>query len=198
MIEIEPGMRVAFIGAHGTGKTSLVDAIAKLMGLPVIKEQAREVATEWGYTPATIPAAHLWDYQKEVVLRQVGKERAYDTCGFVSDRSVVDNMAYFKLLAEANNWPSERHGFYQSMFYERIDRYDMLIHIPIMFPLVDDGQRHTDPTFQLEVDRLIRHLIQVHNLRDKIYSIQREGIVHRLPELQEAIIGWDHEGRRSA
>lgn len=36
-------MRIAFIGSHSTGKTTVAEPIAKALGLPFLSEVAREI-----------------------------------------------------------------------------------------------------------------------------------------------------------
>lgn len=191
-------MRIAFIGPHGTGKTTLVNGVARMVGTPVITERARLVAREWGLTPATIPAAELLDYQREVVVRQVGAETAYDVAGFVSDRSVIDNMAYFEALYNANRsiqaWQNAK-SWYVSLVNQRVRKYDMLIYVPPMFPLVADGERHTDPKFQREIDLLIKALIKEWGLGSRTFTVTTDGPESRLAEIQDALAGWDFKAQ---
>lgn len=187
--EREGGFKVAAIGTHGTGKTTLIKRIGELTELPVIHERARSVARDWGYTPATVPEERALEYQLEVIMQQVGAETAYHKCGFVSDRSVIDNLAYLSSrLPEGatpfNNGTYRQHFSYANM---RMEHYDMLLYIPVMFPLPDDGERHTDLGYQKVIDETVRKLVRDFNLSEKLYVLRSEGVENRIEEVTDAI-----------
>jgi len=86
-------MKVYFVGAHSTGKTTLARYVSKQYSIPMITEVARMVLSE--------NESHLdslrYDmdaidkYQKDVFQRQLVEEGKHPS--FVSDRS-FDNLAY--------------------------------------------------------------------------------------------------------
>lgn len=86
-------MRVYFIGAHSTGKTTLARHIAQEFKLPFLNEIARTVLAEKELQLDTLRTnLDVVDrYQLEVSERQMQEERKYTS--FVSDRS-FDNLAY--------------------------------------------------------------------------------------------------------
>lgn len=184
-------MRIAFIGTHGTGKTTLTAPTAEHMGVPLIQERARTVARDWGYTPATIPPERLIEYQREVILQQVGAETAYHSCGFVSDRSVIDNLAYLRHLIgpryEREPEQTNEYWWHQYQAMKRIPHYDLFIRVPVMFPLVDDGERHVDLDFQRAIDWQIDNLIQAFNVGQRVYTLKSEGVANRLAELTDML-----------
>lgn len=86
-------MRIYFIGAHSTGKTTMARYVANRYGLPLLTEVARSILAERELSMETL--RHNLDevdsFQKEIFFRQV-KEEVGKT-SFVSDRS-FDNLAY--------------------------------------------------------------------------------------------------------
>jgi len=87
-------MRIYFIGAHSTGKTTIARYTAKRMGLPLITEVARGVLAELELSLDTLRTDldTVTTYQREVLLRQIATEQRHPQ-GFVSDRA-FDNIAY--------------------------------------------------------------------------------------------------------
>ena len=87
-------MRIYFVGAHATGKTTMTRYVSRRYGLPMITEVARAVLAE---LEATLDALRtdmdlVAEYQRRVFERQVQVEHMQGT-GFVSDRA-FDNLAY--------------------------------------------------------------------------------------------------------
>jgi len=88
-------MRVYFVGAHSTGKTTLARYVSRKYGVARITEMARAVLSEMESTFNAVRAdIDLVDtYQREVFQRQVTAEKGDFPKGFVSDRA-FDNLAY--------------------------------------------------------------------------------------------------------
>jgi hypothetical protein len=87
-------MRIYFVGAHATGKTTMTRYVSRRYGLPMITEVARAVLAE---LESSLDALRtdmdlVAEYQRRVFERQVQVERMQGT-GFVSDRA-FDNLAY--------------------------------------------------------------------------------------------------------
>lgn len=184
-------MKIALIGPHSTGKTTVVDQLADYLGLPKITERVREVARSWGMTPRDVPLERLLEFQNAVLDWQIAAERAREGEGFVADRSTIDNMAYLIAQAEEAQITTEDVVRYCFKAYTRLDKYDLLIFVPVMFDLVDDGERHVDPTFQLEIQNLILDMIgdleiQGWDIRRRVYVVTKEG-AERWPEIRAVV-----------
>lgn len=86
-------MRIYFLGAHSTGKTTLCRYVSQKYKLPFINEVARTVLSEkelaFDALRTDLDTVDL--YQEEVVMRQMKEEEKYSS--FVSDRS-FDGLAY--------------------------------------------------------------------------------------------------------
>ncbi len=185
-------MKVAFIGTHCVGKTSVLKLLAEDLGVPAIEEGARVIADEWGLTPATIPQDRLIEYQYALLERQILEETRHPL-GFLSDRSVVDNMAYMLALPHAT---SEQIIDYQMRAAVRLPHYDRFILFPYgKFKLVDDGERHVDAGFQKEIHNTILALIDQLDLGHKVYEVRTEGVYKRVAELRPLLRLLQQKGR---
>jgi cytidylate kinase len=86
-------MRIYFVGAHSTGKTTMARYAAHQYGLPLLTEVARLLLAEKELTlealRSDMQVANA--YQREILEKQFLEERGKEH--FVSDRS-FDNLAY--------------------------------------------------------------------------------------------------------
>jgi hypothetical protein len=87
-------MRIYFVGAHATGKTTMTRYVSRKFGLPMITEVARAVLAELETSLDSLRTDMelVAEYQRRVFERQVQVEKLQQT-GFVSDRA-FDNLAY--------------------------------------------------------------------------------------------------------
>src|SRR3954453_4216315 len=87
-------MRIYFVGAHATGKTTMTRYVSRRYGLPMITEVARAVLAELETSLDCLRTDMdlVAEYQRRGVAGQQHGERLQNP-GFVSDRA-FDNLAY--------------------------------------------------------------------------------------------------------
>lgn len=92
-------------GAHSTGKSTLGPMLADALGVPFIKEIAREVLEEFGTTAAYTGKSDLEiaEIQSRLVEKKTVICRDYLGKGAVIDRSVVSVYAYSVLQLSKSN-----------------------------------------------------------------------------------------------
>jgi len=152
--ESTPRFKLALIGSHGVGKTTLCFGVAarlKALDLPV--EVVHEVARR---CPLPINRETSLEAQSWILHAQIAEEIAagHRYPVVVCDRSVLDNYVY--LLLAAGRQPA-----LEGLLEEWLGTYQLLVHVPILGELSADGIRSADPSFQREVeDRLMRELEQ--------------------------------------
>lgn len=114
------GKRIAITGAHGDGKTTLAKALSETLGLPLITERAREEARNMGIghcRELVQDRALAWKFQEEVLEAQI-RAQAEKPDGFVSDRSTLDCIAYFRLYqGDRVNGPEKSRYYYRARFH---------------------------------------------------------------------------------
>lgn len=144
--------KLAMIGSHGVGKTTLCYGIAarlKSLDLPV--EVVHEVARR---CPLPINQDTSVDAQAWILHTQIAEEvvASHRYPVVVCDRSVLDNYVYLLLAAG-------RHEILGPLVDAWLESYDLLVHVPIVDRLRTDGIRSADPTFRRAVeDRLQKEL----------------------------------------
>ena len=148
-------LRIALIGSHGTGKTSIVEELVRITRLPIIEEIARN------YDMNTSNIYEYKHYQKQLLLEQIKTETSLilSKGSFISDRSSIDNMAYFLLKCKLNATKQELVWYSQIAIHNSL-RYSHLFYVPIEIPLpTDDEFRFEDEMFQKNIDREINEII---------------------------------------
>lgn len=144
--------KVAFIGSHGVGKTTLCYGLAaRLKARDVALEVVREIARS---SPLPINQSTSIAAQSWILHTQIAEELVAEAHHgvVVCDRSVLDNYVYL-LVAAGPQSPLE------PMVEHWMKTYDLLLHVPIVEAPSADGIRATDPAFQKAVDdRLLEEL----------------------------------------
>lgn len=140
-----PRFKVAFIGSHGVGKTTLCYGLAARLkrrdvGVEVVHEVARRCPLP--INEETSVAAQSWILHTQIAEELVAQAR-YPVV--VCDRSVLDNYVYLLLAAGRQEAP-------EGLVELWIKGYDLLVHVPIVEELSPDGVRAPDPGFQHAVE----------------------------------------------
>ena len=150
-------MKVAFIGTHGVGKTTLCYELAAALKregvhVDIVKEVAR-------LSPLPINQKTSLEAQTWIFLTQMAEEirSASQHDVLVCDRSVLDNYAYL-MLACGRQLPIERY------MHHWMKSYDLLFKVPFEGQLAPDGIRDTDTFFAEAVDQLVDKLLMERNL----------------------------------
>jgi nicotinamide riboside kinase len=144
--------KIAFIGTHGVGKTTLCYGLAaRLKARDLAVEVVHEVARRCPLpiNEETSVASESWILHTQVAEEIVAAHR-YPVV--VCDRSALDNYVYLLLAAEPR---PDLEGLVDAW----MRTYDLLVHVPVVDEPSPDGVRSADPSFQRAVDdRLDREL----------------------------------------
>ena len=147
-------MRIAFTGAHGTGKSTIVEPLAReldLVELPTpgrwLKEQGIGVNTEASVSSQAIGWFLQYNYK-------------HSSGDWISSRCMLDVLAYAAVPAQGRELSLiDRHLLNQMTSATRSHllsgTYDSLFYLPPRIPLVADEVRIADQAFQSQTDRFI-------------------------------------------
>lgn len=145
--------KVAFIGTHGVGKTTLCFELAgalKRRGVHVdiVKEVAR-------VSPLPINQQTSLEAQTWILMTQVAEEirSASHHDVVLCDRSVLDNYAY--LVRAFGRQPA-----IETFVDYWIATYDLLVLVPIVARAEADGVRDVDEPFVRDIDELVTVLLR--------------------------------------
>jgi GTPase SAR1 family protein len=145
-------LKMAFVGTHGVGKTTLCYDLASQMkrldlGVEIVKEVARRC-------PLPINEDTTLDAQAWILHTQIAEEleAAARYEAVICDRSVLDNYAY--LVTRVGRRPD-----LDSLVDSWIRGYNSLFKVPVMDAPSFDGMRAVSQSFQLEIDATIDRLL---------------------------------------
>lgn len=141
-------MKLALIGTHGVGKTTLCyELAAHLKRRDVDVELVREVARR---CPLPINRDTSHDAQAWILHMQMAWELEAQAGHAVvlCDRSVLDNFCY--LLHAAGPQPA-----WEPLLSVWMPTYDLLVKVPVWTRPRWDGVRDTDTSFQRAIDELL-------------------------------------------
>lgn len=173
--------RIAIVGSFSTGKTTLAEAVSEPLGLPLLPEVAREVASlgfklDKDATP---------EVETLIFLRQLYSEMIHDH--FVGDRSLIDVMAYAGWVLD-NQERRKEFALWDACVkvaeYQLRSQYTHVFYLPIEFPIVPDGLRPLDPDFQKEIDERMVTLLHLHDVR---YETLTGTVEERIEQLTKRI-----------
>jgi nicotinamide riboside kinase len=162
-------LKVAFIGAHGVGKTTLCyDLAARLKRQGIDADIVKEVAR---LSPLPINQQTSVHAQTWILMTQVAEE--IRSAAFhpvvVCDRSVLDNYAY---LTRACG----RHPDIERFVDYWLTTYDVLFKVPVYGAASPDGVRDVDQRFIHDIDRLVDELLHEKRLGHvRLDPSRREG-----------------------
>jgi GTPase SAR1 family protein len=141
-------LKIAFIGSHGVGKTTLCYDLASRLkrqdrAVDLVKEVARSCPLP--INRETTLAAQAWILHTQIA-QEIAAEAQNDIV--ICDRSVLDNYAY--LVQQAGRPP-----VYDALVTTWVATYDHLFKVPIIDAPTFDGMRDVNATFQQQVDATI-------------------------------------------
>lgn len=174
-------MKIGFIGAQGTGKTTMAYKVAyelKLLGhdVYVLSEVARSCPLP--INQDTKKESQLWIMGKQITREQSARGKI-----LVSDRTLLDSYSYSiwtdeEFFKHAMEFVGEYMNTYDFVFYlEPNDKY-----------LLDDGTRDTDKNWRNEIDSIMTSLIDELNVKvihvrdsDEVLNCIKKSLVEDTP-----------------
>ena len=187
-------MRIAITGTHGVGKTTLAKVLSETLHLPLITEVAREVAVAVGYKStmeiiADSPARKV-SFQVTLLGAQSAREFYNRTKGFVSDRSILDIIAYMRLYELENIEPNLDTLTENAIDYAATN-YDLVLYLPLIGegPVANDGFRLTDRVSQEKVDTWIACMVnQLPNGKIIVENTLKDRLKHALLAVGDVVM----------
>jgi hypothetical protein len=184
--------RVGLIGAHSVGKTSQAKALGRCLGsIPVITEGIRYIVDGMGYkNPLEVPDKALMQWK--VLQWQIAHELDYGR--FVTDRTTIDNAAYFERYTKGIVTAPE-YDAYMVRAREHAQSYTHLIYFPVMWLNAEaDGFRDTDPDERVAIDTMVMEMVERFGVEDRLYTVTkddvRDGHGARLLEILQQLGLW--------
>ena len=158
-------MKIAFIGTHGTGKTTLSHSLtADLKKMGVNAAMVNEISSK---CPLPINENSSFKTQLWIMSAQICEElEASDKYPhIICDRSILDGYTYAVVIGCANE-------FLEKIAESWIKTYDYLFKVPVTKPIEADGIRSTDKKFQTDVDEMMEKVLQEKKI--KFFRLPKE------------------------
>jgi deoxyadenosine/deoxycytidine kinase len=131
--------KIAFCGAHGTGKTTLVKILAPELGVYLLERVTRTAWENFGVEDfEKMPRDARTPFQNYLLLNQITREDTEGQNGFITDRSVIDVLGYTLLSSDMQSSALE---VFKNLVRERVKNYTHLIYTPVEFEAASERLR---------------------------------------------------------
>ena len=157
-------MKIAFTGAHGTGKTTLVGMLLK--NYPD-HQQYTNIQRFFNKNLKNFPISSKANDISQTAITSFLAFEIMTKDNIICDRSLIDTFAYSDLSKNVKKSSEIRKTFEDALKY-----YDMIFYVPIEFKVEDDGLRELDEKFRIEVDKKIKYYIKKYKKIVPIYEIK--------------------------
>lgn len=181
-------VKINFVGAQGTGKTTLLEAARKdevFKDFQFCTEIVRDLVKKKNLSINESGNAKSQKVFFDAYNKILNKD------GYISDRCILDVHAYTNYLYDykSSNSEKELRSLYKEILRENSilkslnkDSFGIIIYFPIEFELVDDGIRSLNVYFQEYIDQYIVNTLNKYQL--PFYTI-RGSVEQRLKQLKE-------------
>ena len=179
--------KIAFVGTHGVGKTTLVEELRKALDLSednVIEETAARVFKMGETDPALkINQGATLEAQLKIIGMQIEEEqqkeenlRAFNGSPALGKLLLCDRTAFDAIVyTHARTFRDDKYLYARNIAPHLFDwvarsvtNYDLVFYLPISFPLASSDVRPGDQVFQEEMDAYIQDLFIRHRLADAV------------------------------
>jgi nicotinamide riboside kinase len=180
--------KIAFIGSHSVRKSNAVHAFASTIGRAGLSvEVGREVIrfNPLGMNEAATPEAQLWVLMAQVQQELELRNRAEV---LVTDRSVVDNFAYYLRVTDgADPYVVE------PLVRRWAQTYDLFVRLLPDVALLADGVRSTSDLFRDEIEAILDRILPGYIAAERLIPLPASqvteafdwmAIAHRLAALR--------------
>jgi nicotinamide riboside kinase len=156
-------MKIAIIGTHGSGKTTIINELARELSL---KNENFAILPEVpGRCPLPINREGDLKSQMWIMARQIAEELELEHKHeiIICDRSIIDEYIYTLDACERQN--TEMPKWLESLFLEHAPTYDFLFKTK-MNPayLKHDGIRDIDHRWQKQIEDKFNEILETHNI----------------------------------
>ena len=158
--------KIAFIGSHSVRKSNAVHAFASTVGRAGRSvEVGREVVrfNPLGMNEGATPEAQLWVLMAQVQQELELRNRAEV---LVTDRSVVDNFAYFLRVTDG----ADPFGV-EPLVQGWASSYDLMVRLLPDVALLADGVRSVSDAFRDEIEAILDRILPAYVAPERLLTV---------------------------
>lgn len=156
--------KIAFVGAQGTGKTELTKILSAAWGVKRHGEGAREVLAKYNAkeNQSSLTLEDRLHIQRSIFEWKLTAHA--ETGWLVSDRTLADCLAYsqFWLCRYTETEVQEYLKYAREKVKKEPLEWDKVFLVPPTIPLVEDGIRSTNVSFQWTIHYLIKGILDTY------------------------------------
>jgi nicotinamide riboside kinase len=170
--------KIAIIGSHGVGKTTLIQRLKLLYPqLNFIDEVARGLQLKYGKSTRDMTNEEKSKFQIEAMQIQINQEKKYQD--YISDHCAISYLPYSTQLPVYDELKAKILEQYLPILKQL-----KIIYIPIEFGLENDGLRFVTDEYQKYIDETLVDLLHKYNLK---YTSIRGTVEERLEQINRVI-----------
>ena len=158
-------MKIILTGAQGTGKTTVLDAVFNDSDIDTSQiTKISEVIRDLAKNDKSVKYNENGTEESQKLFFDTYEDLFNKNNNYISDRGLIDVVAYTKWLLEHNKVSME---FYKNIYSRWIRFCDqaanlgiVYLYVPIQFDAVQDGFRSTDKEYREYIDKTIYELLE--------------------------------------
>lgn len=177
-------MRFALTGAHGTGKSSVLNSQAEFLATNQI-DLMNNSSSARHISKSGMAVNENGDDLVQLIVQSSHVQKFCKDRWF-TDRSVIDGFAYTDYLYKQGKVNFSTWETTHRLMEKFLPLYDHLFYVPIEFEVTTDAVRSADTSFQKDIDKIIYHHIQPLLLRGKATTLT--GTVERRAEQIKSVL----------
>ena len=158
-------MKIAFIGTHCNGKTSLVEEF--LQKWPMYKRPVKTYRDLLKEKKVTNNKEGTEESQKAILnalIDEIQEAAATGDKDIVFDRCVIDNIVYSLWLNENGKVSNEFIMDSKFLALQSLKMIDIIFYLPLReeIKITEKETRDTDPSYRKEIDNIFNALVQTY------------------------------------
>lgn len=179
-------MRIAVSGAHGLGKTTMVEFISNSFGIVHLGEQARMlINSKYPFCILEKELDTFIKFQKEILDLQEKAETEAVDC-YVVDRPFVDSFIYVKERLSRDRPKDPKYETFFHEYRERTkvlmaDRYDLIVFIRFNRFSEEDSIRNSNHFYLSVLD----DMLELEYRKMGLYSGSKQGFLELTTDILE-------------
>lgn len=185
-------MLFAVAGSQGSGKSTVLNAIAHLGYNVVSRKTSRSILSDWGVTLDEVNSntAMSLEFQSEILARKAQDEEAAVHSGEIwfTERTFADLFVYTMINIGKHNEYNDWINRYAERCTALNQSYAHVFYLPAgVFPVVGDGVRSCNRHFSRMVDTVLQDWTTESVHPDRLTVVEGASVEDRVHQIQSTI-----------